>query len=188
MTTIFFVRHAESDFNIEDDRSRPLTSKGHIDCALVTDFLQDKEIDVIISSPYKRAVDTITGISEYTGISIFTIEDFRERKGVLLEEWKPYTEKQWSDFSYKLYGDDEECLDDVQKRNITALNDVIRLHKNKNIVIGTHGMALSTIINFYDNYYGFDDFMDMVFLNPWIVKMVFDEYDCVAIEKINLFE
>lgn len=30
MTRIYFVRHAEPDFNIKDDRTRPFTSKGFV--------------------------------------------------------------------------------------------------------------------------------------------------------------
>jgi len=32
------------------------------------------------------------------------------------------------------------------------------MYEGKNIVIGTHGTALSTIINYYDSTYGYDDF------------------------------
>jgi len=60
MTTLYFIRHAESDTSVTDDRTRPLTVKGHTDCALVADYLSDKIIDAIYSSPYKRAVDTIS--------------------------------------------------------------------------------------------------------------------------------
>jgi len=54
-------------------------------------------------------------------------------------------------------------------------------------VIGTHGTALSTIINYYDSTYGFADFMAMVNIMPWVVSMSFDETSCVDIEKIDLF-
>jgi len=76
----------------------------------------------------------------------------------------------------------------VQERNINALNDVLNHHNGKNIVIGTHGSALSTIINYHDNTYGFDDFMAMVNIMPWVVMMTFEESHCVSIEKIDLFE
>jgi len=186
MTTIYFVRHAEADRSTTEDRNRPLTAKGQADCALVTEFLQNKNIDVIISSPYKRAVDTIADFAESLEMSIEKIEDFRERERAWMEDMRPYTEKQWADFSYKHPGG--ECLAEVQDRNIAALNDVLNRHKNMNIVICTHGFALSTIINFFDKNYGFDEWMEMAFINPWVVKMVFEDGDCVAIEKINLFE
>ena len=69
---------------------------------------------------------------------------------------------QWADFSYSLPGD--EYLAEVQERNIAALNNVLDMYKNKNNVVGTRGIALSTIINFYDKSFGFNDLMTLVFL------------------------
>jgi len=186
LTTVYFVRHAESDFSVLDDRNRPLTIKGSADSALVTDFLQDKEIDVIFSSPYRRSIDTISGFADSIELPVHTIEDFRECKRALLDDWQPYAKMQWADFSYKQ--SDDECLADVQKRNITALHEVLGQHKNKNIVIGTHGIALSTIINYFDSSFMFNDFMDMVFLNPWVVKMDFNGNNYIRMKKINLFQ
>jgi 2,3-bisphosphoglycerate-dependent phosphoglycerate mutase len=186
MTTVYFIRHAESDFSIKDDRTRPLTAKGSADCALVTEFLQNKKIDAILSSPYKRAVDTITGFAESVELPIHKVEDFREREHIWIDDWLPNAEKQWADFSYKIPGD--ESLAEVQKRNIAALKSVLRQYKNKNIVIGTHGLALSTIINFYDKSYGFDEFMKMVFITPWVVIMDFDENGCIGMKKVDLFK
>jgi len=189
MTTIYFVRHAESDHSVRDARSRPLTAKGLSDCALVTDFLKNKNIDIIFSSPYKRAVDTIKGYAETAKLQINNVEDFRERENAWVEDpedWLAFSKNQWADFLYKLPGG--ECLKEVQERNITALRNVLNRYKDRNIVIGTHGTALSTIINYYDKSYGFTDFMDMVYLTPWIVRMDYDLYDCIAIEKINLFD
>jgi len=163
----------------------------------VTEFLQDKHIDVVLSSPYKRAVDTIADFAEKSDLVIETIEDFREqRSSSYFSEKNGFTdpvhrkhmiekhlENQWADFTYSLSDDDDgERLSEVQERNNTALNEVLKRYKDKNIVIGTHGTALSTIINYYDNAYGYDDFMAMVNILPWIVKMTFDGNDCVKIE------
>jgi 2,3-bisphosphoglycerate-dependent phosphoglycerate mutase len=189
MTTIYFVRHCESDTSIRDDRIRPLTTKGLADRELVTAFLQDKGIDVVLSSPYRRAYDTISDFANKAGLQIHGVEDFRERKAgnVWLpdDEFWQYIRRKWSDFSYKLA--DGESLAEVQERNIAALNDVLDKYKDKNIVIGTHGTALSTIINYYDCTYDFADFMAMVNIMPWVARMVFNDTDCAAIEKIDLF-
>jgi len=187
MTTIYFIRHAQSDLSVHDERVRPLTEKGLKDCTLVTEFLRGKNIDIILSSPYKRAVDTISGFAKSANLPIQTVNDFRERgvDNVWIEDFKTFSKKQWVDFSYKL--SDGECLAEVQERNISELNEVLTRYKNKNIVIGTHGTALSTIINYYDNTYGFDDFMAMVNIMPWVVKMEFDKNVCIGIEKIDLF-
>lgn len=191
MTTVYFIRHAESDYSVRDGRVRPLTEKGLIDRKLVTEFLQDKNIDIVLSSPFKRAIDTIADFAKKNGFEIQTVEDFCERKSDSdltrkHEDFFGFLEKQWTDFNYTF--SDGECLREVQERNISALNKALTEYAGKNIVIGTHGMALSTIINFYDNTYGFEDFMKMVDIMPWVVKISFDEKNCVKIEKINLFE
>ena len=190
MTTVYFVRHAEADNTIRDGRIRPLTEKGMNDRRLVTEFLQDKSIEAVLSSPFKRAVDTIADFADSAGVEIEIIEDFRERKSdsdwVRDTDFWPFIERQWSDFSYSL--SDGESLAIVQDRNIAALTTALKKHKDKNIVIGTHGTALSTIINYYDRKYGFQDFMAMVNILPWVVKMEFDENGFVRLEKIDLLQ
>jgi 2,3-bisphosphoglycerate-dependent phosphoglycerate mutase len=190
MTTIYFVRHAEADNTERDGAIRPLTAKGMTNRTAVTKYLQDKSIDFVLSSPYKRAVDTIADFADRNGFTIETVYDFRERKSdsdwVRDTDFWPFIERQWNDFSYKL--SDGECLAEVQERNIKAVNEVLARHRDKNIVIGTHGTALCTIINHYDNSYGFRDFLAMVNILPWVVRMKFDGENCVSIEKIDVLE
>lgn len=40
MTKIYFVRHAEPDKTVTDDRNRPLTAKGHEDTKFVYEILK----------------------------------------------------------------------------------------------------------------------------------------------------
>lgn len=188
MTTVYFVRHAEPNYNNHDDALRELSPKGMKDRKLVTDFLSDKEIDIVLSSPYKRAVDTIKDFADLNGLDIETIDSFRERKvdSGWIDNFTSFAQKQWNDFSYKL--SDGECLQEVQDRNVSALQSVLEKHAGKNIVIGSHGTALSTIINYYDSSFGYEDFCEIRFLMPWIVSFVFDEYgQCLEIKKYNLF-
>ena len=187
MTTVYFIRHAESDLSVRDECSRPLTEKGLNDRALVTEFLSDKNIDVILSSPYKRAMNTIHDFADRINLPIRIIDDFRERKVDTFwnDDFWSFSEKQWADFSYKMPGG--ECLAEVQERNIAALNRAIEQYRDKNIAVGTHGTALSTIINYYDPSYNFDNFMAMVNIMPWAVIMDFDENGCAGMKKIDLF-
>ena len=162
MTTVYFVRHAESDISVRDE-IRPLTKKGYEDCGLVTAFFSDKKIDIILSSPYRRAIDTVADTARVAGLPVITVEDFRERKSNSLwansADLQCFRKNLWDDFSFT--DSDGECLSELQERNITALNKVLTLYENKNIVIGTHGTALSAIINYYDRSFGFTDFMEM---------------------------
>lgn len=186
MTNVYFVRHAEPDFNIHDDTKRPLTEKGKTDAKLVSMYLRDKEIHEVLSSPFLRAIDTVKDFADEVGLSIKIIQDFRERRvdSVWIEDFLSFTKKQWEDFDYKL--SDGESLREVQNRNINALSEVLCLYEEKNIVIGTHGTALSTIINYYQNTYGYNNFEKMRMLMPWIVKMQFKNNECLNITKIDI--
>ena len=188
MTKVYFVRHAEPIYSNHDDKLRELSSKGMEDRKLVTQFLADKHIDVVLSSPYKRAVDTVKDFADSYGIEIDIIYDFRERKvdSGWIEDFTSFSKMQWSDFTYKL--SDGECLQEVQVRNILALQQVLNKYAEKNIVVGSHGTAISTIINYYDHSFGYNDFERIKNVMPWIVEFVFDENkECIRIEKHDLY-
>lgn len=187
MTTVYFIRHAKPDYNNHDDMSRELSNKGLQDRKLVTGFLLDKHIDIILSSPYKRAVDTIAGFAGLVNLEIGIIKDFRERKidSGWIADFNTFCKKQWENFNYKLSGG--ETLEEVQSRNIRALNCVLETFSGKNIVIGSHGTALSTVINYYDKTFGYSSFEKIKNLMPWAVKFTFKDKVCIKIQQYNLF-
>ncbi|MBQ9327950.1 MAG: histidine phosphatase family protein [Solobacterium sp.] len=187
MTKVFFVRHAEPNYNNHNDTLRELSPQGMADRKLVTKFLSDKHIDIVISSPFKRAMDTVADFAEKTGFTIEIIDAFRERKvdSCWIDNFSEFTKRQWSDFTYKL--SDGECLKEVQNRNISALEVVLKKYQGKNIVIGSHGTALSTVINYYDKSFGYNDFEHIKHVMPWIVEFDFDENaNCTGINKYRV--
>ncbi len=187
MTRFYFVRHAEPDYSNHNDCLRELSPCGMADRELVTGFLSDKHIDVVISSPFRRAVDTVKPFAEKNGLEIEIMEDFRERKvdSCWIEDFAEFARKQWSDFDYRL--SDGECLREVQDRNIRAVKIVLRKYPGKNIVIGSHGTALSTVINYFDRSFGYDEFEIIKNRMPWIVEFDFDDNaECIAIRQFVL--
>ena len=188
MTFVYFVRHAIPNFNNHDDLTRELSTEGLKDRKRVTEFLWDKEIDVIFSSPYKRAVDTIKEFADAKRMEIALINDFRERKvgNAWLDDFDNFCKKQWENFDFKL--PNGESLYEAQKRNINALKQVLEINEGKNVVIGSHGTALSTVINYYDASFGYNEFNEIKNLMPWIVKFSFENNKCTGIQKYNLFK
>ena len=187
MTTIYFIRHAEPNYNNHDDLTRELSAKGLEDRKLVTEYLRDKSIQVALSSPFKRAVDTIKDFADGENLLIETIDDFRERKidSVWIEDFNTFAKAQWADFDYKL--SDGECLREVQERNISALHEVLMRYKDKNIIVGSHGTALSTIINYFSPEFGYEQFEEIRGLMPWIVKFEFENEECKKLQQYNVF-
>lgn len=188
MTTIYFVRHAQPNYANHDDMLRELTAKGLEDRKLVTKFLSDKNVDVVLSSPFHRSIDTVRHFADSKGLEIGIIDDFRERRidSVWIEDFNGFCKKQWEDFTYKL--SDGECLAEVQERSISALNQVLKDYAGKTIVVGSHGTALSTIVNYCDNSFGHAEFEKIRGLMPWVVEFTFDDQKCVGIKQFNLFE
>ena len=188
MTTVYFVRHAEPNYMNHDDLLRELTERGREDSKLVTRFLADKDVDFVYSSPYIRSIDTVRDFAESRGLEIHVDDDFRERKidSVWIEDYTSFAKTQWADFDYKLSGG--ESLREVQTRNIAAINRLLNAHRDSTIVVGSHGTALSTIINFYDKQFGYEDFERIKGLMPWIVKFTFENDACTGIQSYNVFE
>ncbi len=186
-TVFYFVRHAQPNYENHNDELRELSLKGLEDRKLVTDFLEDKEIDVVLSSPFLRAVDTVKDFAEKNHLEIQKVADFRERKvgDDWIEDFSTFCRRQWADFSYKLpHG---ESLEEVQERNIAALRQMMDVYKGKNIVVGSHGTAMSTIINYFHPEFGYEAFERIRKVMPWVVKLVFEQGELVEIEEIDVF-
>lgn len=187
MTTVYFVRHAQPNYDNHDDWKRELTEKGLRDRLLVTEFLWDKRVDVVLSSPYVRAVETVKHFADKAGLPVRQIADFRERKvdNVWIDDFADFCRRQWADFDYKL--SDGETLRQVQNRNMAALRQVLTEYGGKTIVVGSHGTALSTIIHYFDPSFGYEEFEKIRTRMPWVVKFTFEGDRCTGIQKIDVF-
>lgn len=58
-TTVYFIRHAESNQDNHDDFTRELSPKGLSDRQQIIDYFKGIEIAAMYSSPYKGSIDTI---------------------------------------------------------------------------------------------------------------------------------
>lgn len=77
--------------------------------------------------------------------------------------------KRWADHNYHEEGGESIAM--VQNRNIEALNEILSDNTDKDIVLGTHGTALSTILNFYDNSFECEDFLRIIDWMPYIIEL-----------------
>lgn len=186
MTRIFFVRHAQPDESWKNDRTRPLTHIGLEDRKKVTDLLIKIPIDCFFSSPYKRSIDTISECADAFDMQIHTDERFRERQTGENGRHINMLHKRWEDFNFCEEGG--ESLRSVQMRNIEVLNEILNSHKDKNIVIGTHGTALSTILNYYDSSFDCDGFKQIWHCMPYIIRLDFNGTNIIGREELLMVE
>ena len=187
MVNVYFVRHAQPVHDHKDDRTRPLSEEGMADRQIVLDFLKDKDIHAFYCSTYKRSMDTIAEAAKFFKKEISTDERFREREVGEQGSGTEMLRRRWSDFDF--HEDGGESLRMVQERNIEALFEVLSENDNKNIVIGTHGTALSTILNYYDSSFDCDSFLRIIEWMPYIIQLQFDGHELVnKVECAHIFK
>lgn len=66
-----------------------------------------------------------------------------------------------------------------------ALEEILIKYEGKTIVVGTHGTALSTIMNFYNKDFGIEDFLRIVNWMPFIVEMIFEGNKLTDISELS---
>lgn len=157
MTQLYFIRHAQPNFENHKDSDGTLP-QGQEGLRPGDGILLDKNISAVYSSPFRRAVDTLGEFAALRGLPIRILDDFRERRvdSGWIEDFTAFSRRQWEDFSYRLSGG--ECLREVQARNLRALRRVLRECPDASVAVGTHGTALSTLLNAYDPGFGHADF------------------------------
>jgi 2,3-bisphosphoglycerate-dependent phosphoglycerate mutase len=181
ITNIYFVRHANSAYT-PDELNRPLSEKGIKDAQKVTELLSRENINKVISSPYRRAIQTVEGTSDYFGLSISIDEGFRERKlaGNSVTNFDEAILKYWKNFDFMLYGGESGYV--AQDRGLQSLKSVLNKYRGENIVIGTHGNIMVLIMNYYDKKYNYDFWNGLNM--PDIYKLSFEDGILVGVERL----
>lgn len=155
VTNLYLVRHAHSFFT-PDELGRPLSERGIRDASHVTQLLKNEGIHHVISSPYKRAIQTVEGIAKYIDNEIEIVDAFKER--VLSEkpvnDFENAIQKVWEDIDFHWEGGESNRI--AQNRGVKATLNVLEKYKGKNIIIGTHGNLMVLILNYFDPSYGFN--------------------------------
>ena len=181
ITNVYLVRHAHSTYT-PDELCRPLSEKGLRDAGKVTELLSLKNISHVISSPYRRAVQTVEGIANLNKLTIVTDDGFRERKLAAdsVADFQDTVLKAWENLNYALPGGESGFC--AQNRGIRSLRNAIDKYRGGNIVIGTHGNLMVLIMNYYDKKYDYA-FWDKLNL-PDIYRLGFTDEVLFEIERI----
>ena len=124
--------------------------------------------------------------AEYYRMDIQSDERFREREKGVNGNSHGMFQKRWADLDYHEEGG--ESIGMVQRRNIEALKEILAANDGKNIVIGTHGTALSSIMNYYIPEFGCDDFLRIIDWMPYIVELDFEGQNFVALSELAHIE
>lgn len=159
---IYLIRHGETQWNIERRLQgcgdSPLTEKGTMDAKLLGGKLKEIDIDIIYSSTSKRAINTSKIIKGKRNIEIALEEDLREMsignwQGRTWDEIKIMSPqeyyKYWNAPHLYIGMNGGENFDQVEKRVVSFIDNIIQAKKYKNIIVVSHGVTVKSIITYY---------------------------------------
>ena len=173
---VLMTRHGQTDWNVEKrvqgKADIELNATGIEQAKITSEKLKDEKIDIIISSPLKRAKQTAEIINQTLNCPIIYEDGISER------DFGEFEGKQRTDFdfegfwSYKknLQYDKAENIRDFFERIYSTLDGMTEKYKGKNILIVSHG-GVSIPVNCYFN--GIPDEDNLLFLglhNSEVVK------------------
>lgn len=181
LTNLYFVRHAHSIYT-PDELNRPLSERGFFDVKIVTKLLQTEEIGIVVSSPFKRAVQTVEGIAEYINKEVEIIYGFKERTltTVPADNFNLAITKVWEDYNFSWEGGESNIV--AQKRGVENTLNILEKYKGENVVVGTHGNIMVLIMNYFDSQYDFSFWQNLDM--PDIYKLIFHGKVLRNVEKV----
>ena len=152
---IYSTRHGQTDFNKDElilgTTDIGLNENGFRQAEELADRIAELNcIDVIISSPMKRAFTTASLVSEKTGIPVVTDERFREWDYGIYEGKPRFTEgfsENKINYGVRM-GQTGESLLQLSHRVFSALDEIIRNYDGKNVLIVSHG-GVCRVIEMY---------------------------------------
>ncbi len=184
-TVLFMIRHAQSPFVFGKERTRKLSEQGEHDAKAITEIMRKEKVDIIVSSPYSRAIQTIENIAIEKRLKMQFFEELKERpikgeyklpKKDLLKAIK----KSYDDKDYCLPGG--ETMRQAQERALPVISQLLNEYKGKNIIIGTHGNIMTIIMNYFDQQYGYKFWKGTS--KPDIYKLSFNENKLSDVERL----
>jgi broad specificity phosphatase PhoE len=158
MTSIYLVRHGQTAWNKEEIfRGRtdvPLDETGLKQAELVGEYFKGMEIHAIYSSPLSRALQTAQKIAQFHNLKVQPLDgiidmSFGDWEGRLHQEIRENdkeTYRQWVETPHLVKLPSGEGLDDVRVRAMAALEEVIRNHAEKILVLVSHRVICKVLI------------------------------------------
>jgi uncharacterized phosphatase len=149
MTTVYLVRHGETDWNVKGRlqgiQDTNLNENGQKQAHACGVYLQNEEWDVLISSPLQRAKQTATAINNYLNKEIILeIEELKEKDfGEGSGKTKEEIALAFPDGVITGMEDNES----FSIRIMSALDHIVRQHPNKKVLVVAHGAVINAMLS-----------------------------------------
>lgn len=157
MPTIIVIRHGETDWNVEGryqgQADPPLNQRGFEQAHELADELTNSHLELIYTSPLKRAYQTARIIAEHLHIPINTDSrlseihqgEWQTRLRAEIEGQFPDLFQRWETEPWEVSPPNGEHLTDVQARVYAAIEDIVDRYPDQRIGLVTHRIPIALI-------------------------------------------
>ncbi|WP_221567386.1 histidine phosphatase family protein [Alkalihalobacillus sp. TS-13] len=155
MTTIAFIRHGVTNWNLEaraqGQSDIPLNEEGIMQAKALGRRFEGGEWDTIYSSDLSRAKTTAEAVGEVLNLPVQTDERLRElhwgeMEGTNEEERIERWGENWKDLDLKF-----EKEESIVARIRSFMDEVLLKHPNERIIVVSHGALLNHLLKHLKN-------------------------------------
>ena len=152
---LLLIRHA-LPFRVEVEEGTAadpeLSEAGHEQAEALADFLADENVDVLIASPLRRALQTAEHVAARTGHEVVVDEELAEFDRhshfyIPYEELKAEKDERWDDLIAGRWGTDGEVDPSTfQAVVVEAVERVIAANPGRTVAIVCHGGVINAYL------------------------------------------
>jgi 2,3-bisphosphoglycerate-dependent phosphoglycerate mutase len=148
---LFLVRHCAAS---GQEASAPLTAIGHIQAARLADHLQTLGVELLASSPYTRAQQSIAPLAQRLGLPVEFDPRLAERtlSASPLLHWREAIRQTFDDLDLTWPGGESSRTAMARGR---AAIDVLLARPEQTLVAVTHGNLMTLILRSFEAHFGF---------------------------------
>ncbi|QHW29707.1 histidine phosphatase family protein [Paenibacillus rhizovicinus] len=166
----YVVRHCKA---LGQSPAAKLTDEGYKQAVRLAEWLSDKKIERIISSPYDRAIQSMIPLASQLAITVDT--DLRLAERVLCAEdhprWREMLRSSFLDLDLRYEGGESSR---AAMMRAAAVVDELRSSGHANVVLATHGNLMTLLLKVYDrDRFGFEQWAALT--NPDVFHLEFQE-------------
>ncbi|WHX76201.1 histidine phosphatase family protein [Bacillus safensis] len=178
MKTYYIVRHCQADGQSKD---AALTPQGITQSHELAQFFSSIHLNQIISSPYKRAIQTTEPLAHAKQLEIKIDQRLSERvlSSKPIDDWYEKLKLSFKDLHMTCEGG--ESSQEAMNRIVEALHEQIILETD-HILFVTHGNIMSLLLKHADSTIGFEEWEKLS--NPDVYILRYFKPNHVEIERI----
>ncbi len=162
---LLLIRHCRSE---GQEPEAALTAEGVVQAERLAELLADAGITRIVSSPYRRAHESVEPLARRLGLAV-TLDD-RLVEHVLCtppaDDWEQKLRRSFDDLDLCFEGGESSRA--ALTRGVAAVGDAVRNSEGP-VAVATHGKLLTLILGHFEDRFGFEEWRALT--NPDVFRV-----------------